>query len=334
MRKGLHPTPRMKYRLTDLERRFLVAASHAADASNRSIATALDLQEHKVRYIREKLLREGIIKPSFLFDPARIGLTAFGIYFSRGGVSTSNRLTFENAVRESPSVFWFSEMSGAYQYGATYLVDKPYELERFFEHIRSGGAGIRVEKRIAIRTSWTRFSRNYLFPAVSKRFSDTMVADVTPHELEPIDRKILARLSASPESSLSQTARALSIQPSTLSYRIEQLRKRAILLPSTYSLHRSAVGIVVYRALIVECGFSPAMKQRFLTLCARDPHVVSLIQCTGDWDYELRIEAENPEDVHIFIQTILDTFGPSIASIITVQELTSVRSTPFPKRGD
>ena len=319
----------MKFKLSDHERQFIIAASHAADTSNSSIAKILGLREHKVRYLREKLVHQGIIKPSFLFNPAAIGLTAFGIYFNRGSVNSTNRRAFEKAANESPSVFWFSKVSGAYQYGVTYLVQKPYELENFFDLARAGGSSTHFEKRITIRTAWTIFSRNYLARSIRKRFSHTFTADAPTQEIDPTDAGILTYLGKNPDASLSQIARDLAIRPSTLSYRIEQLKKRDILLPPVYSLNRNSLDIVVYRFLVVECGLSQQAKQSFIDFCAQDPHVVSFIRCTGDWDFELRVEGETAEEVQDFAQAILDAFGQRIASVTIVQEFASMKSVTF-----
>lgn len=323
----------MKIKLSADERQFIVATSHAADTSNSAISKLLGIREHKVRYLREKLVHQGVIKSSFLFNPAAIGLTAFGIYFNRGSVNSASRLAFEKAAKECPSVFWFSKISGAYQYGVTYLVRRPYELEDFFDLVKSGSSGNHFDKRTTIRTSWTQFSRNYLAPSMRKRFSHTFTADVPSQDIDPTDVEILSYLGKNPDASVSKMGRDMAIRPSTLSYRIEQLKKRDILLPPIYSINRDALSIVVYRLLVVECGLSRQGKQSFFDFCAQDPRVVSFIRCAGDWDFEIRVEGETAEDAQEFAQGILDAFGQSIASLTMVQEFASLKSVPFRAKG-
>ena len=123
---------RPQYTLSDVERHIIVAWNLCADISVREIAKRADMREHRVRRALENLVRNGVIVPSFLIDNYRLGFADYGIFFAPSPESSAMRSRFEESFLSHPRIYWLARLSGAFQYGATFLARRPHEVVDFF----------------------------------------------------------------------------------------------------------------------------------------------------------------------------------------------------------
>ena len=77
-------------------------------------------------------------------------------------------------------------------------------------------------------------------------------------------------------------------------------------------------------------GLSSDQKQLIRKKFEACPNLVAALLCTGNWDYELRFEAETSQDLDTFCLDIYDTFGTAVDSIKTIQQFKILKRLGYP----
>jgi DNA-binding Lrp family transcriptional regulator len=316
--------------LTRNERIFLATCSLSGVDSLKELARISGLREHAVRYAVNALLERGAIKPVWQLDVFSLGFHGIATYFNRGAQRSSDRLALERTLAQHPSVTWLANLGGRFQYGLALNTKRLYDLDEIFSLIRPSEASTHFDKTVRIALDWSLFTPNYLAPSAPKR---TSVVMVHPHEypsLDDVDMKIVRCLSAYPHESLAQIARRVSMTASSFSYRFSKLTEKKIIRGLMYVPQIEKLGISAYRIFLIDRGLTEEKRtsfKKFLSLC---PNIVSASRCTGSWDYELRFETEEAEDVDRFRQAIYDTFGSGVDSIDICQQFKTLKWLSIP----
>lgn len=316
--------------LSEKERQFIVAATFTADSSAKQIAGMIGIREHSVRYIRDGLIARGIIRPVFHINNFKIGLNEFGIYFSRGSENSASRKRFESQLEKAPGVFWVAKTGGSYQYALSFITPKTHLIGDLFSMLRPSEMGTHFDKSFSIHMDWTIYPPSYLTGETKRRSRITFQPSDSVVEIDEVDRKVLRVLSDFPTKTVAEYARMTGINPSSFSYRMEQLRNHGVIYGRRYMLETQMLGISNQRLLLVDRGLTAGQRKELFDLCSRHPNVVAFLHCTGDWDFELRFESESLADIDIFYQLLFDTFGSGIGSFKTVQQLRVLKNVAFP----
>ena len=319
------------YRLSEIERRLIVSWNLCADLSIREIAKRADIKEHRARHALMNLVRRGILVPMYLVDNYRLGFSDCGLFFAPSAESSELRRRFETSLEKHPRIIWLARMSGTFQYGATFMARRPHELVDFSAWMQplSQGAYAHKTTRIGIDCTW--FSPNYLAPEMTERHVVSVTSRGDSPSLDAIDRKILVTMTHNPASSTAQLSRLTGMSASSLVYRVDRMREERIVRGRMYSIKNYLLGIFMYRVMLVDCGLTETQRKQMYEECAKTPNVVAFVVCTGSWDYELRFEAEQPEEVDNFCQHLIDLFGKAIGSVLVSQQLSTLKRIAYPE---
>lgn len=318
------------YRLSEKERVFLVHTCVSADRSLKEIAARSGLREHNVRYIRDNLLQEELIQPVYFIDMYRLGLIDLGVFFSRGAETSAGRKKLEQNLQNAPSVTWLAKMGGAYQYGMTVQLAKMHDAPGLYEMIRPTEPGGYFSKTVRVGWEWHSFSPNFLCPKIRQRSCVTVTTRNSPIEVDETDLLILRTVAAKAGKSRAEMARAAQMNVNSFDYRFEKLTEKGIIKTMGYVMANERLGIHVYRLLIADRGLTKEQRGHLLKMIASHPEVGAIILCTGNWDFELRLETENPSGADTFAQLLYDRFGHSIDSITCVQQHKVLKRRGFP----
>jgi DNA-binding Lrp family transcriptional regulator len=321
-------------KLSENERRFIVATSLNADLSMREVAQKVGLREHVVRRIRESLIARGIIRPLYKIDTYRMGYTDFRVFLSDVAEPTRVRLEFEKRAVNHERVYWMARMTGAYKYALTFLAKDPCEMIDFFADVQPPPNGLFAHRTIGIAGEWSVFSPNFLAPEIKSRDSITLVARGRQVvDLDDVDERLLIEMARNPVATLSSLSRSMGMGASTLQYRVDKLIALQVIRGRTYLLNCEKLGIQIYRIMIIERTLSTLQRQQLRTFVSGHPNVSAFLVSTGGWDYELRFESESSVALEDFCQKIIDRFGNAIASIRTSQQVTTLKRVSYPVKG-
>jgi DNA-binding Lrp family transcriptional regulator len=317
-------------RLSENERHFIVSSMHDISISAKELAHRIGVREHQVRRMRETLLQREVITPIYLVDNYRLGFTDFRVFLSGITAPSKVRVAFEKRALSYPLVYWLAKMSGSYQYALTFLARDPSDMISFFPAVQPHPEGISTGKTIAIAGDWSVFTPNYLAPRHGERRAHVMSSKERISPLDPQEIRILEAISRNPAVSPSGLARLNGIPASTLSYRLEKLASLKVLRGQVYLLNTALLGLSTFRITIAEKGLSPTHRERLRKQIASHPNVCAMLTCAGSFDFEVRFECADPEDVDVFVQGLVDEFGDELGSIQTSQQLRTLKRIAYP----
>ena len=90
------------------------------------------------------------------------------------------------------------------------------------------------------------------------------------------------------------------------------------------------MNIQEYRLLIYAKGIEPERTSELFEFAKKHKNIVVFAECLGNWEYELSVEVESPQQVLLLTQEIYEKFGNSINSIKSVPILERLKFSLFP----
>jgi DNA-binding Lrp family transcriptional regulator len=316
--------------LSDREKKFIVTAAMNADLSVKELSDRLEMREHVCRNIRQSLLARGIIQPLHLIDIYRLGFTDFRVFLSDISEPSRIRSVFEKRILNYPQVYWLAKMNGAFQYAITFLAKETREIIDFFAAIQTPNDGFYARRTLAIAGDWTVFSPTYLTPGARRPASISFTTRERNDHLDKTDHAILSCMARNPSATIASLARLGGMKKSSLAYRVAKLTEQGVIRGQIYLLNCAALGVLVYRVMIVERGLSTEQRTQLLKYLSSHPNVVALLTCAGGWDYEVRFETETVDRLEDFCVSIIDTFGSRIGTILTSQQASILKRVSYP----
>jgi DNA-binding Lrp family transcriptional regulator len=265
-----------------------------------------------------------------MIDIYRLGFTDFRVFLSDIAEPSRVRSIFEKRILNYSQVYWLAKMNGAFQYAITFLAKEPREIIEFFAAIQPPKDGFYARRTVSVAGDWTVFSPTYLTPGAKSSPSISLTSQERSRQLDETDHRILSIMALHPSATTAAVARYAGMKASSLAYRLEKLTEQGVLRGQIYLLNCAAIGILVYRVMIVERGLSLEQRTLLVKYLSSHPNVVALLTCAGGWDYEIRFETETVESLEDFCESIIDKFGTSIGAILTAQQARIMKRVSYP----
>ena len=302
--------------------KVLSASDTDANASIETIAKRTGLRSHQVRYSLERLQQLGVVKGSYpIIDTFRIGLSNIAILFSLAAKNSKDRETSIEAALKFKNIAWLSDLVGQYEFGALLIAPKVEVVSEFWQVLRRTKDLSIVKRSINIRNGFWVWPRRYLAPRV-KHPAPIEVRALNPNEeaqlLDELDSRILSALTNSSSTDYAKLAKEEKIPPPTLYRRISSLEERKILRNRIYNLNLESLQVKRYRLLLRCNDASPSVLESLLAFAEREVNVTNLVECIGEWDYELAVEFRELYELRDFINRLHDSFG---ARLLDIQSL-------------
>ena len=315
-------TPRQQEVFTFVELR--------ADWPLAKVAQELGMRVHSVRADVDRLIERELLRGRFaLLNLSCVGLREELLYISVDSRDPVARARFQESALKSKHLSWLAETGGAYQYFLSLVSKEPQENAAVFYDLENRFPAISVNRRMATILEFSVFGRKYLYPksaacCLNYRSSDSRCV------IDALDAKILSVLAAPTWQSHRALAQRLRIPLSTFERRVARLEKERVIVGYVYRLDTLQLGIQNFKVLYRVHGLSKDRLQRIFEFCRRHPNVVTLTQCWGPWDGELRIEVEPGGDPARVVREFADEFAGEISSLETVPLFRFLKTDNYP----
>ena len=86
----------------------------------------------------------------------------------------------------------------------------------------------------------------------------------------------------------------------------------------------------VYRLLIFVNALNLDLKERFSQFFEGHRNVVSFVHCIGSWDYELRVEVQDPQEIVQLKQQLYELFGNDISTVKVLPMFSDIKISNYP----
>jgi DNA-binding Lrp family transcriptional regulator len=302
-------------RLSDNDREILACAYFQADAPLSKIADETGIAQHTVRRCLENLLESGYIGRHAYINPARLGFRQYYLNLRVSGAEPHMSESVLRRLSECEHVAWLSEIGAPYPYEVVIYARTAHQATQVFERLTSEVGPLLIEKRIGTLLRFTSFLPKFLSTRSYPLRALSYTTDVQPVAIDELDHKILRTIITATFTSYGQVARALGIAQSTLTYRIDKLKREGLILGEGYLIRRSdLVGMSSFRLLTKLKKYSLETRQRLVDVCDSHHAVYYLEEVLGEYDVELSARVHHPREIPAVIESLRaalpDTFGP------------------------
>lgn len=302
-------------KLSDQERRILVAAELHASASLDELQERSGLGKNSIRYAIQKLQSRGIIKRVPFIDVYPFGLTDFVVYFSiTSRIGTLKMRQGLDELLKQSYVTWMGELGGSYQHSVAVFAKSVSEFFSFLEYMGRLFEGMTIKKTVRISKRFTRYNRTYLSPDIQKEHMDFGASERTV-ELDELDEKILLTMVNDSSLTSRQQAMRIGIPDSTWHHRLRKLKADGIYIGDLFVIDTTRLGYTFYNLQIHTNGLYLDLEQKIRAWAESHPHVVHLIESIAAWDFEIGVEAEMPHQITEVVSELYEKFGGDIVQI-------------------
>lgn len=324
--------PLMK--LTDIERKSILAAQLRADAPIAQIAELAGHREHTVRRALLGLQARGVIRRYVFIDAIALGLKCYTILFSFSG-SRAEREQLVELLEAHSMVCWLNETTGEYQFIACLSVVHSKDVVQFLNDLSIAFGQKIYRKALAERVNGSLYPRTYL--GKIKRPDAPLLSELCEPVpiLDELDHKILSALAHFEYRSYAELSRKLSLPSTTLNNRMNRLRELKIILASCYAVHCSHFDYECFYFLVHTKGINAASKAKLRHYFEKHPNIFSCVETLGDWDFECGAELPDATSATELVGALNEAF-PDLITLIKVFPLAdrSSKASYYPLLGN
>lgn len=319
-----------KMKLTPKEAAVLASVELNADKPIEVIRKETGLRDHTIRYHLHSLEERRIITRISYINLLALGYNHYNLFFS---LASHNKKTKDELLKyllANPSVTWLAELGAEFPIGLGVSARRIFEVHDLLNGLAQKFKGIFFEKAVATQFANVHFPRKYLsskrhkFPLIGMHRTKVEVS------IDETDRKILSGLSSLAHKSRRQLAQKLGMPLSSMELRIKKLEERGVITAHIYGVDSAKFGMQTFKLLIYSKGISREFSSELYAFAESHPRIVYLMECFGNWDYELNVEVENPEDIVGITQELYEKCGESVSSVKVLSKFRDRKSLMFP----
>lgn len=318
-------------RLSDNDREILACAYFQADAPLSKISEETGIAQHTVRRSLENLLEIGYIGRHAYINPARLGYVQY--YLSCRILDQNPRVSEEVLQRLSQyeGVAWLLEIGSPFPFEVSIHARNAHQVVQLFERVTSEVGPLQIDKRISTLLSSTSFVPKFLSRRPYSQRSLSSRTEVPLISIDELDHNILRHLTATTFASYGQVARALGVAQSTLTYRLDRLKREGIVLGEGYLIRRSdLVGMSSFRLLMKLKKHSRETRERLLAICKSHEAVYHLDEVLGEYDVELSVRVNHPRDVPVVVESLRSALPDTLGHAEFYPDIRCLKSLSYP----
>jgi DNA-binding Lrp family transcriptional regulator len=122
-----------------------------------------------------------------------------------------------------------------------------------------------------------------------------------------------------------ELSRKLEMPQTTMTYRIKRLEDQNVIVGWFLPMASRKLGMHGFRLLLDLKYPTPGIKNDIQSFCEHQPCVIGMVNCLGNWEYELQVEVDDPE----YISTLTSELQRHFKVINQVHVLTMLKEYRF-----
>lgn len=302
-----------------------------ANASMTDLARLCRMRPHKVRYALESLLRKQLLKRRIIIDPARAGLSVFGLWFSLSARGKKFRQAIIKWLHSSPQVSYLGEFRGDFEFKVDLIAPEAPDAEKVLAQLEERFAGIFARRTLIITLQTVEFPLRKLAPAA---LGQVQIGKAGPHfALDATDEKVLYALTSSDQASHALLAHAAGLPLTTFEYRLKRLQERKIVVAYQYwsppnELTEVGLNSFVHRVSLATAASKYAPKLE--AFCRKEPGVYSATLGLGAWQFEICTVSTTIDETELFLERLEKILGEDLLDCTTVPIVAHHKVSGFP----
>ena len=321
-------------RLNDVESKVWAAIGVRGDASIRELAAITGLPQHRCRRALDSLFMRSLLKRRVVVDPARIGYSIFGLWFSLSPAAAKKHGPLLSFLKSSPSVAYLGEFEGEYRYKMDIYGQSAAAVDSLLGEATCKFGDVFSSRALSCSLSVCDFPHKRLAPDLPAGDALVIGTAAASIKLAELDHAILQMLTSSVDKSHLAMAQRLQIAATTFDYRVKRMREQRIIagfhvFPDVEIGH--GLGITMHVHCLRLNRLDSKTRTQIQNFAASDTAVCGITHSTGRFDLELCTASVSIAEDREFRSRLEDKFGNMICehSGSSVLKHYKINSYPF-----
>lgn len=317
--------------LSGTDARILAIVELEADCPGAEIARRAGTNIASVyRTIERFIDREIIVGKTAVIDPAKVGLIEFGVNVALAPQDDGTIARLLRRMQANAQVSWIAEVGGELDLMCNLIAESPHRAKAIIEELFGDFSASILRRRVCSRSARLRYPRWFLGArrVVQPTFSS---GETLEHlGLDDTDRAILDALSRMEFESFRDLARATDVPLATFLRRVQSLRQWKILLGFGYRFDLSKLEVQQFRILLSFRAPNQDLRAKLRKIAGQERTIKLLVECLGDWDYELEVDQPPGQDVKRLTNLLHREFHGELMQLSLIPIFRHVRYISFP----
>jgi len=316
-----------------IDRKIIYELDKNSRAPYSLIAKATRIKQETVRYRVNQLVKTGIIK-SFIaiINTKKLGFSYYKLFLKLQNVNEMRKNHLLEFLKKSPQISWLAEIEGPFDISCIVSIKNQVELELFIKKVYEEFGNFTMKKAIAVNLWAEFFDRDY-FIAAERKIGPSPVYTAMQEfrELDETDTLICSALAENARLSALELAKMADLSADSVIFRIKKLQKEQIIKGYTILLNNERIHQFHCKLALYLNNIQSHQLEKLLSFVRLKKRVISIVMVLSEWDYEIDIEVENPQDVKAFIMNLTNEFSELIRDYTLFRIVAIHKFTFFPQ---
>jgi DNA-binding Lrp family transcriptional regulator len=312
--------------IDSLDLKILAELDNDARIPNTRIAKKLRVNKNVVNYRINNLEKTGIIKGYYtIIDAYKLEYQGYRLYLKFQYADPIKEEEIMTHFVKLKNTWWIAYIKGNWDMAILFWVKNQMEMvgemEKFFEKYRDFVEAHVLLVYYGIGHYRLPFAKKYL--KGNAKFEHAMTGETV--EIDITDRKLLEFLSSNARATLVEIAKELQLTPAAARYRIEQLKKKKVVLGFRPIFDIKKLGYSQYK-LDINVKETAVIKKMHAFAKEHD-NIFYLDQTLGYADVEFEIYVDNHEQFFDIVREIRSEFSGFIKDhrFFMFEEITKIK---------
>lgn len=300
-------------KLSDRERCVLSVLQFCADASASEVAARAGVREHVVRRVRTRLVEAGVLRRRVYVNYFKLGLSQYSIFLRFNSQTIKHKQRFIKVLQGAPFVELVLEVGGRYDLALILTVRGPFDVEQFLDLVLADMDVAFSEFHMQVRTGWFYFGVKHLHER-TPRCVQVIASSGEREEISRAEAETLVAFARSADGNRQRIARQLGIPVTTLQSRLERLERSEILSGALFEVVADRAGSQAFRVLVATHAPHREHRETLRIWAEKHPSILTFMHGFGNWQYELRLEAQDVGSARLIVDDLLERFSSVVSS--------------------
>lgn len=296
------------------------------------LAKTCKLSQETVRYRVENLVKKGIIKKFVpIINSNKFGITFYQLLLKLQNINGEIKNKIIKSLINEERISWLANIEGNYDLAIIISAKTSLELNEIIEKIHLLLKKHIIKKALSIHLLGEFFPRDYLIEKKRelkgiRKYSSSQETI----KLSKINLKICKELAKNGRISFVELSNKIGLSADAITNRFRQLKNQDIITGSTIITDQNKLNQYHYKILLYLNDLSKDKINSLLTNIKTNNRVISLVQTLAEWDYEIDLEVETPNELRMFIMNLTLKFSNIIRNYESIRILDMPKYNFFP----
>lgn len=297
---------------------------------NKALARKVGLSEQSIGYRINRLTKKGIIRNFILtIDPSKLGYTHYKLYLKLQNIPTQKESELVNFLIKNKNTTWVVSLRGNFDFVVSIWAKDLFKFQEFYQKLKDLYGIYISDENLVLITNAPAFNRSYLLKEGTK-IKLPYGGKKGIVKIDEIDSKILSTLSNNARLNFIEIGKLLNINPDTIRYRINKLKKEGIITGSRITLNNRMINRDYIIILLNLQNFNQENLREFELFSKNFDAILYFIDCIGSHNAEIEAEISADEEFDKILKSFKDKFFDNINSYSTLEVVKEYKLNFYP----